>query len=71
MTSNLAKPAVPQTKALAQAKPQAAAQAPVWPPAPAQPVRQAPARFPQPQAEGPLPLGGGAAPQNRAFRISR
>ena len=47
-TSTPAKPAVPQTKALAKAKPQAPAPAPVWPPAPAQPVKQAPARFPQP-----------------------
>ena len=47
------KPAFSQTKALAQAKPQAPAQAPVLPPAPAQPVRQAPARLPQPQAASP------------------
>ena len=52
-TSTLAKPTVPQTKALAQAKPQAPAQSPVWPPVPAQPVRQAPARFPQPQTAPP------------------
>ena len=44
-TSTLAKPAVPQTKAPAQA--------PVGPPAPAQPVRQAPACFPQPKATPP------------------
>ena len=47
------KPAVPQTKALAQAKAQAPAQAPLWPPAPAKPVRQALACFPQPQAAPP------------------
>ena len=52
-TSTPAKPAISQTKALAQAKPQAPAQASVRPPAPAQPARQAPARFPQPQAAPP------------------
>ena len=52
-TSTPAKPVISQTKALAQAKPQAPAQAPVRPPAPAQPARQAPARFPQPQAPPP------------------
>ena len=53
VTSTLAKPAVPQTKALAQAKPQSPVQAPVRPLAPAQPVRQASACFPQPQATPP------------------
>ena len=51
-----AKPAAPLSKALAQAKPQAPAQAPLWPPAPVQPVRQAPAYYPQPQAAPPRGL---------------
>ena len=48
-TSTQAKPAIPQTKVLAPA------QAPVRPRAPAQPIRQAPACFPNLRQ---LPLGG-------------
>ena len=53
VTSTPAKPAVPQSKAPAQATSQAPAQAPVGPPAPSQPVRQASASFPLPQAAPP------------------
>ena len=67
VNSTPAKPAVPQSKAPAQAMSQAPAQAPVGPPASAQPVRQAPASFPLPQATA---LGGlYACPQNLLTRI--
>ena len=45
--------AASQVKAPAQAQLQASAQAPMLPPAQAQPPRQAPAYFPQPQAAPP------------------
>ena len=53
MTSTPAKPAASQTKVLPQAKPQAPAQASMGRPAPAQPVRQASARFSQSQIAPP------------------
>ena len=53
MTTTTVKPAAPQVKAPAQAKPQALAQALIRPLAPAQAHRPAPAYFSQPQASPP------------------